>query len=209
MIEGNTEIRNAIQNILNAGGSVYYTETEIAAADNNGTLVPAKTLYIIKNVNGNDVKTPIDISGTVITAITNNSETVKNILGDNFNTTTVVNTGDTWVDGKTIYKAVVNSSVLAGSANLSNRVLATQGQPEVPGYIEIPGTLAAGASIISIKIIGSNGVSASATDLSVDGQKIYFRIGTGNMYTVLNASAPTAIKVMVEFAGDYTPPTTP
>lgn len=200
---------------MTIGGNVGYTTTQITVAQNTiganaGLAIPANSFYY---VDANGVKVLIPLNDIVHTGITNLTVTqvndVKNILGDNFNTTTVVNTGDTWVDGKTIYKAVVDSSVLAGSANLSNRVLATQTQPEVPGFIEIPGTLATGASIISIKIIGSNGVSASATDLSVDGQKIYFRIGTGNMYTVLNASAATSIKVMVEFAGNYTPPPTP
>jgi len=193
LIEGNTEIRNAIQNILNSGGSVYYTETEIAAADNNGTLVPAKTLYIIKKVNGNDVKTPIDISGTVITAITNNSVTVKNILGDKIVNNTSVFTGNTInINGTVyyIYKGEFDTSVTANTAvttgiTLDKKVI----------------------KILSMNLTYAGGISANVTNLvtgGTDNKTVAFNIGTGNMYQVLGTSNVNA-KVIVEFASDVSP----
>nr|WP_297306620.1 hypothetical protein [uncultured Flavobacterium sp.] len=202
-ITNNTDVRNAIQNILNAGGSVYYTETEIAAADNNGTLVPAKTLYIIKNVNGNDVKTPIDISGTVITAITNNSETVKNILGDTYSTTTVVNTGDTWVDGGAIYKGIYETTVLKGTANITGGTATAVGEIAITAPT---GTVL--GDVISVKILDkatNSLITTSVTDVTFGTTGLKFRIGTGKMYNVLSTTADLEVKVLIEFSATPQP----
>lgn len=218
-------VEQVIQNIANSNGTnVGYTTVAIPADATTGqTAIPANSLYYLGE---NDIKIEINIARQLIenttliegnnltteqiaqnVIIQNNINQIKNNLGDNFNTSTVVKTGDTWIDGKSIYKAVIDSEVLAGSANLSNSVAATQTTPEVPGFVTIPGTVE-NMTVVGIRIIGSNGVSASATDLSVNGNKVSFRIGTGNMYNVIYPSgvSSTSIKVMVEFAADYTAP---
>ena len=204
-IENNQELQDVIKNILNTEGSVYYNLTTIAAATDNGVFgdaeLSANTFYYI-DANDKKVKIvlPIDIA-QFITALTNattdQKQLIKNQLGDNFNTSTVVNTGDTWINNQNIYKAIVNSQVLAGTANI------TGASTTNPGSITIDG--ASNMTIIDIKVVATNGITSSVTDLSVSGNTISFRIGTGNMYKVLSASN-LDIKVIVEFAGVYTQP---
>lgn len=188
LIEGNTEIKNAISNVLNQGGNVYY-------GDVNGTNV----FYTI-DASGN--KVAIEISQVVVNAITNattiQKQEIKNQLGDTYSTTTVVNTGDTWIDGGKIYKGIYETNVLGGTANITGASTTTA------GFVTIVGDVS-DINVIGIRIIGENGVSASATDLSVDGKKIYFRIGTGSMYNVLSANDLT-VKVLVEFSANTTTP---
>lgn len=196
-ITNNKDVQNAITKILNDGGNVYYTETVINAADNHGTDVPAKSLFVIKTVGANQVKTPIDISGTVLQVITNNTQDVKNILGDNFNSAiTIVNTGDTWIDGNKIYRGVFDSAVVAKTANVSP--------------ITLTGTV---GSIIDIKILNKKTnqlINTTTTDVKVEKSVLEFKIGTGNMYVVLPEAADTTtnfeIKVIVEYSANITTP---
>jgi len=195
-ITNNKDVQNAITKILNDGGNVYYTETVINAADNHGTDVPAKSLFVIKTVGANQVKTPIDISGTVLQVITNNTQDVKNILGDNFNNTTIVNTGDTWIDGKKIYRGIFESAVTAKTANVSP--------------ITLTGTV---GNVIDIKILNLSTnqlINTTTTDVKVTGNVLEFKIGTGNMYVVLPEAADTTtnfeIKVIVEYSANITTP---
>ncbi len=196
-ITNNKDVQNAITKILNDGGNVYYTETVINAVDNHGTDVPAKSLFVIKTVGANQVKTPIDISGTVLQVITNNTQDVKNILGDNFNSAiTIVNTGDTWIDGNKIYRGIFESAVVAKTANVSP--------------ITLTGTV---GSIIDIKILNKKTnqlINTTTTDVKVEKSVLEFKIGTGNMYVVLPEAADTTtnfeIKVIVEYSANITTP---
>lgn len=192
LIEGNTEIKNAISNVLNAGGNVYY-------GDHDNSPTTPDVFYTI-DAGGN--KVAIQISQVVVNAITNattiQKQEIKNQLGDTYSTTNVVKTGDTWVDGKAIFKSVLETTVLAGTANI------TGANPTTAGFVTIVGDVS-DINVIGIRIIGENGVSASATDLSVDDKKIHFRIGTGSMYNVLSANDLT-VKVLVEFSANTTTP---
>lgn len=181
-ITNNTDVQNAITNILNAGGNVYY-------GDHDDDANTPDVLYTI-DTNGN--KTPIDISEVVTNAITNASTTqiqeIKNALGDNFNTTNIVNTGDTWIDGNPIYRGVFDATITGGTANL-----------DAP--FSIAPTSGTVGQIVSIKILDVNNaiITTATTDVSVAAGALNFKIGTGSMYQVLSAT-DLAIKVIVEYS---------
>lgn len=181
LIEGNTDIQNAITNILNNGGNVYYGDHDSSAATPN-------VFYTIVN----NVKTPIDISEVVVNAITNattvQKQEIKNQLGDTYNTTTITNTGDTWIDGGKIYAGIYTATVTGGTANVSPITITPA-----------PGTTI--GNIVSIKLLNNdnNIINTSTTDVALSGSNLSFRIGTGNMYNVLSPS-DLSIRVVVEFS---------
>lgn len=198
-ITNNEEVKNAIKNVLNQGGNVYFTKTAIVADAGTGQIaIPANTLYTIERnaADTADVKVPIDISGTVMNVITNNAGDIKNILGDNFNNTTIVNTGDTWIDGNKIYRGIFESAVTAKTANV------------LP--ITLVGTV---GNVIDIKILNKSTnqlINTTTTDVKVTAGVLSFKIGTGNMYVVLPEAADTTtnfdIKVIVEYSANITTP---
>lgn len=181
LIEGNTDIQNAITNILNNGGNVYYGDHDSSAATPN-------VFYTIVN----NVKTPIDISEVVVNAISNattvQKQEIKNQLGDTYNTTTVTNTGDTWIDGGKIYAGIYTATVTGGTANVSPITITP-----------VAGTTI--GNIVSIKLLSddNNIINTSTTDVALSGSNLSFRIGTGNMYNVLSPS-DLSIRVVVEFS---------
>lgn len=187
LIEGNTLIQNAITKILNDGGNVYY-------GDHDGDGDTPDVFYTI--VNG--VKTPIDITGQVLTVIENNKEEIKTVLGDNFENTTVVKTGDTWIDGGAIYKGIFGATVTKGSANVSAITLTAPSGTTV-------------GDVIGIKILNATTnqiINTATTDVVVTGGELTFKIGSGNMFVVLPeaTAADFNIKVMVEYSAPTTTP---
>src|SRR5690606_20518699 len=181
-ITNNTDVQNAITNILNAGGNVYYGDHDD----------DANTPDVLYTIDTHGDKTPIDISEVVTNAITNASTTqiqeIKNALGDNFNTTNIVNTGDTWIDGNPIYRGVFDATITGGTANL-----------DAP--FSIAPTSGTVGQIVSIKILDVNNaiITTATTDVSVAAGALNFKIGTGSMYQVLSAT-DLAIKVIVEYS---------
>lgn len=204
-IENNQELKDVIKNILNTDGNVYYNLATIAAGTNNGVLGNAELLantfyYIDSNNKKVKIVLPIDIE-QFITALTNattdQKQLIKNQLGDNISSSTVVNTGDTWVDGGKIFKGIYTTTVLAGTANITGGTIAS------PGSITItaPTGLTFG-DVISIKILDgtlNSLITESVTDVSYSDGSLKFRIGTGNMYNVLKAT-DLPVKVLVEFS---------
>jgi len=190
-VTNNQAIRNAITNILNAGGNVYFTRTVIAADASTGQLaIPADSFY---TVDASGVKVEIKLSDLVVTAIVNattvQKQEIKNQLGDTYSNTTITNTGDTWIDGGKIYAGVYTATVTGGTANVSTISLTPPA-----------GTTALG-KIVSIKLLNddNNIINTSTTDVALSGSNLSFRIGTGNMYNVLSSS-DLDIKVVVEFS---------
>jgi len=183
LINNNTVIRQAITDVLNLGGNVYF-------GDHDEDANTPDTFYTI-DVNGD--KQPIDISGQVISIITNNSNDIKNILGDEYSTTEVTNTGDTWIDGNNIYKGVFSAIVQQGTANVSEIDLSATNITTV-------------GDVISIKILDdatNTIINTATTDVVVTtAGMLSFKIGTGNMYQVLNATADVNVKVIVEFSAE-------
>src|SRR5690606_3112894 len=191
-ITNNTDVQNAISNVLNQGGNVYY-------GDVNGTNV----FYTI-DANGN--KVAIEISQVVVNAITNattiQKQEIKNQLGDTYSTTTVVNTGDTWIDGGKIYKGIYETNVLGGTANITGATAATAGSISITA----PSNTTLG-DVISIKILNkvtNSLITESVTDVKLENGDLYFRIGTGTMYNVLSAT-DLGVNVLVEFSAITTP----
>ena len=180
-ITNNEEIYNQVKNIINQGGNVYY-------GDVNGDNV----FYTIIG----DVKTPIDISQTIINSITNidDSQTniIKNKLGDTIDASsnTSVFTGDTYIEnGVTyyIYRGEFTTTVEGETALTSGVALDKDGH-----------------KILSIGLNYGAGSTASVTDVKAAGKTLKFNVGIGKNYTILDTSDVSA-KVMVEFASSEKP----
>lgn len=197
IIEGNSEIKNAISNILNAGGNVYF-------GNHDNSTATADVLYTETiAADGTVTKTPIDIASTLInnttltggagdTVIQQNINNLKNNLGDTINAggSTSVFTGDTYVDGATtyyIYKGEFTTTVTGTTANTSGVTLDKDA-----------------AQILSTTLRYGTGMTASITNLTLSGQALGFKIGVGNMYNVLSESDIIA-KVIIEFASTVKP----
>lgn len=185
-ITNNETIKNAITNITNAGGNVYF-------GDHDNDVATPNVFYTIE---ANGDKTPIDISSTVVNAIINASETqineIKNVLGDTYSETTIVNTGDTWIDGGKVHKGVYSATILQGTARLETA-------------INLNAPAGKTGNVIGITILDTNGniINVATTDVEVDKTgtgSLSFKIGTGNMYSVLDTASNKNIKVMVEFS---------
>lgn len=192
-VTNNQAIRNAITNILNAGGNVYFTRTAIAAGTPAGQLaIPADSFYTVDPATG--VREIVNIAQTIVNAITNattvQKQEIKNQLGNTYNTTTITNTGDTWVDGGKIYKSVYPAIVTGNTANVSAIT------------ITLPAGTTTLGKIVGIKLLNdatNNIINTSTTDVSLTGNNLSFKIGTGNMYNVLSSS-DLSVKVVVEFS---------
>ena len=188
-IINNEGVRNAITNVLNQGGNVYFTRTAIAADTPSGqAAIPAFSFYTVNATTG--VKELVDIAQTIVNAITNATDVqkqeIKNQLGDNFQNSAVVNTGDTWIDGGKIYRGIFDATVTGGSANVSAITLTG-------------GTI---GNVIGIKILNPSTnqiINTATTDVALATDSLTFRIGTGNMYNVLS-DVDLDIKVIVEYS---------
>lgn len=182
-IINNEDVQNAITNVLNQGGNVYFTRTVIAAGTPTGQEeIPAFSFYTVNESTG--LKELVDIAQTIVNAITNATDVqkqeIKNQLGNNINNTTVVKTGDIFNDSDVyIY---TNTTTIAANTAVTSGITIPSGT--------VPGT------IIGIKVINANGISSNVTDVVITGQKIDFNIGTGNMYNILGAGT---YDVIVEF----------
>lgn len=192
-VTNNQAIRNAITNILNAGGNVYFTRTAIAAGTPAGQLaIPADSFYTVDPATG--VREIVNIAQTIVNAITNattvQKQEIKNQLGNTYNTTTVTNTGDTWIDGRKIYTSVYPATVTGNTANVSAIT------------ITLPAGTTTLGKIVGIKLLNdatNNIINTSTTDVALTGNNLSFKIGTGNMYNVLS-STDLSVKVVVEFS---------
>lgn len=192
-VTNNQAIRNAITNILNAGGNVYFTRTAIAAGTPAGQLaIPADSFYTVDSATG--VREIVNIAQTIVNAITNattvQKQEIKNQLGNTYNTTTVTNTGDTWIDGGKIYTSVYPATVTGNTANVSAIT------------ITLPAGTTTLGKIVGIKLLNdatNNIINTSTTDVALTGNNLSFKIGTGNMYNVLS-STDLSVKVVVEFS---------
>src|SRR5690554_52310 len=189
-IENNTDVQNAIEdivnNLLNQGGNVYFTRTNIAAGTPAGQLaIPAFSFYTINPTTG--VKEIVDITDIVVNAITNANQTqitaIKNTLGDKITNDTSIITGDTY-NNKVVRKGIFSTTIAADTATTSGITLDTEA-----------------SEIISITVKYGSGLIANVTDLEIDatGNDVSFNIGTGNMYQVLGSTDIDA-EVIIEFA---------
>lgn len=182
-IEGNTDLQNTIINLFEGGASVYYGTA-------NGAFTTPVLYYLL-----GDVPTRID-TAVVLDGIKAASDSqireIKDELGNNYSS--VVYTGDTWVDGKKIYKGIYTATVTGGTALLA-----------APINLDPSNDFTAMGNVISIRLLTTenNIINAATTDVNLNNaaKTLDFRIGTGGMYVVLDP-ANMPVKVLVEFSAD-------
>ncbi|MDR0228542.1 MAG: hypothetical protein LBI72_05700 [Flavobacteriaceae bacterium] len=193
-INNNEDVKNALTNILNQGGNVYFGKIKDTDKD--------EVFYtMVVNADGTTTKTPIVLPASFILDIINKyKDVVKNALGDHINnTTTIVNTGNTY-NGKMVFLAKGTTTV-----------------GKVEGAEQYPSPLTTGTTIDLSKIAGlttiedvltisilkaGKVVASSVTDLVITGNKLVFAIGTGSFYTSLPYGE---YEVVVEFTGNLAP----
>jgi hypothetical protein len=185
-IINNNTVREEITEIINAGGNVYF-------GDHDGDANTPDTFYTI-DASGN--KTAIDISSTVVNAITNATTNqineIKNELGDviNNNSNTSVFTGDTYVEnGVTyyIYKGSFETTITGNTARTTGVTLDKDAQ-----------------KIISINLNYGVGMTASVTDIAVSNTALTMKTGVGKMYSVISTTDLDATAI-IEFASPVKP----
>jgi len=189
-ITNNQFVREAIFNILNAGGNVYYGDH-----DNNAS-TPNVLYHVVGGVN-TPIVLPVDIE-QLITTITNATEVQKNNikfqLGDKINNNTSVFTGNTiTIDNIVyyIYKGVFDTTVTANTAQTTGVTL------DRAANIILSATL-------KYQVGTNTGLTASLTDIAGSDTSWAMNVGVGTMYNVLSSSNVDA-QVILEFATTTVP----
>ncbi|MEK6512682.1 hypothetical protein AABL83_13035, partial [Myroides odoratimimus] len=193
-INNNEEVKNALTNILNQGGNVYF-----------GDVKGKEVFYTMKIVNGKEEKTPIELPASFILDIINKyKDVVKNALGDHIdNTTTIVNTGNTY-NGKMVFLAKGKTTVGKEEDGVKHPSPLTTGVTLDLTQIK---DLTSIQDVLTVSILkGGKVVASTVADLVAAGNKLEFAIGTGAFYTALPYGE---YEVVVEFTGNITVPTTP
>ncbi|SDH58474.1 hypothetical protein [Myroides phaeus] len=194
-IENNEKIKNAITNVLNAGGNVYYGDHD---GDEKDTAVTDKTPHVFYHVVYNDKTNKyenkeIDLPLSMLTKVINkHKDVVKKALGDNItNAGDIVFTGNVY-NGRYVYLA-------KGTTKAGREVAGTWVNSARTTGVELKNATAI-HGVLSIKLMkGDIVVANSATDIVVSGTTIAFNIGTAGHYIVV----PTGdYDVVVEYAGN-------
>ncbi|MDM1326541.1 hypothetical protein [Myroides odoratimimus] len=186
-IDNNEEVKNALINVLNSGGNVYFGKIK----DTDTDLV----FYTMKIVNGKEEKTPIELPASFLLEIIKNyKDIIKQALGDNItNEGDIVFTGNIY-NGRQVLLAKGSTKANGESARTTGVTLAN-----ATGDNAING-------VLSIKVLKAGVVvTESIKDVVVNDTKIDFNIGVGNIYTALPADT---YEVVVEYLGKEVKPTT-
>ncbi|MGG5570668.1 hypothetical protein [Myroides odoratimimus] len=188
-ISNNEEVKNAITNVLNQGGNVYFGDHDNDASTDN-------VFYtMVVNPDGSVSKNEIEIPASVIKKVIENSiNEFKTLLGDNItNEGDIVFTGNIY-NGRQVLLAKGSTTTNGESAKTTGVELAN-----ATGDNAING-------VLSIKVLKAGVVVTESTkDVKVDGTKIDFNIGVGNIYTALPKDT---YEVVVEYLGKEVKPTT-
>lgn len=190
-IENNEKIKNAITNVLNAGGNVYYGDHD---GDDKNSAVTDKSPHVFYQVVYNDTtkeyeNKEIDLPLSMLTKVINNyKDVVKKALGDNItNVGDIVLTGNVY-NGRYVYLAKGTTTVGENTARTKGVEL-----KNATGDKTIHG-------VLSIKLMRDDKVVATtATDIVVKDTKIDFNIGTAGQYIVVPEGD---YDVVVEYTGD-------
>ncbi|MFD0701190.1 hypothetical protein [Myroides pelagicus] len=188
-INNNEEVKNALTNVLNQGGNVYFGDHDNDANTDN-------VFYtMVVNADGTTTKTPIELPASFLLEIINNyTDVIKQALGDHItNEGDIIFTGDIY-NGRKVLLVKGSTTANGTSARTTGVTLAN-----ATGDNAING-------VLSIKVL-QNGVliTESTKDVVVTGTKIDFNIGVGNIYTALPAGD---YEVVVEYLGKEVDPTT-
>ncbi|MEC4053105.1 hypothetical protein VSP10_09890 [Myroides odoratimimus] len=181
-INNNEEVKNALTNVLNLGGNVYFGDH-----DNDATTDDVFYTMVV-NADGSVSKDEIKIPASVIKKVIENSiNEFKTLLGDNItNEGDIVFTGNIY-NGRQVLLAKGSTKTDGSSARTGGVTLAN-----ATGDNAING-------VLSIKVLKAGVVVTESTkDVVVAGTKIDFNIGVGNIYTALPADT---YEVVVEYLG--------
>ena len=198
----NTLLQKAILKVLDEVGNVYFTGTEIPA-EGSQTLISANSFYKVDPSTGIKTKitVPIDIEqfiSALTSATPEQKQLIRNLLGTNFSS--IVNTGNVWSDGKSIYKGIYSANIQRRSANVGS---GTSDADFTEIALTSTGITSIG-KVIKISVLDNTGnlITSSVTDIITTTTGVKFRIGTGNMYNILfpTATAATPVKLLVEFS---------
>ncbi|SER33957.1 hypothetical protein [Myroides profundi] len=181
-INNNEEVKNALTNVLNQGGNVYFGDHDNDAATDD-------VFYtMVVNADGSVSKDEIKIPASVIKKVIENSiNEFKTLLGDNItNEGDIVFTGNIY-NGRQVLLAKGSTKANGESARTEGVTLAN-----ATGDNAING-------VLSIKVLKAGVVVTESTkDVVVNDTKIDFNIGVGNIYTALPADT---YEVVVEYLG--------
>ncbi|MGL5273960.1 hypothetical protein [Myroides sp.] len=196
-INNNEDVKNALTNVLNQGGNVYF-----------GDVKGKEVFYtMVVNADGTTTKTPIELPASFILDIINKyKDVVKNALGDHINNSTIiVNTGNTY-NGKMVFLA-------KGTTTVGKEVVIDGKTEKHPSPLTTGTTIdlskIAGLTtiedVLTISILkGGKVVASSVANLEITGNKLAFAIGTGSFYTSLPYGE---YEVVLEFTGNLAPMT--
>lgn len=195
-INNNEDVKNALTNVLNQGGNVYFGKIKDTDKE--------EVFYtMVVNADGTTTKTPIVLPASFILDIINKyKDVVKNALGDHINnTTTIVNTGNTY-NGKMVFLAKGTTTVGKEESGKKYPSPLTTGTTidlsKIAGLTTIE-------DVLTISILkGGKVVASSVSDLVITGNKLAFAIGTGSFYTSLPYGE---YEVVLEFTGNLAPMT--
>ncbi|MGG5598771.1 hypothetical protein ACPDHJ_03080 [Myroides sp. C8-3] len=187
-INNNEEIKNAITNVLNQGGNVYFGDHD--GDDNKGNAATPHVFYqVITNPDGTKTNKEIELPASfLVNLIKKYKDIIKQELGDHItNEGDTVYTGDTY-NGYKVYLGKGATTIVAYSAEATPVTLTLENGVEI-------------RQVLSIKLLTAAGhiVTSNTTDVVINGTEINFNIGVGNQYMMLT---PGTYEVVVEFTSN-------
>ncbi|EKB07347.1 hypothetical protein HMPREF9716_01797, partial [Myroides odoratus CIP 103059] len=184
-INNNEEIKNAITNVLNQGGNVYFGDHD------NDDNTPAVFYQVITKLDGTKENKEIELPASFLVNLINKyKDIVKQALGD-----TIINEGDTVFTGN-VYNGY---KVYLGKGATTIQVYSAVATPV--SFASLAGDKQI-RQVLGIKLLNATGhiVTESTTDVIVEtGTTVKFNIGVGNQYMMLPAGA---YEVVVEYASN-------
>ena len=184
-INNNEEIKNAITNVLNLGGNVYFGDHD------NDDNTPAVFYQVITKLDGTKENKEIELPASFLVNLINKyKDIVKQALGD-----TIINEGDTVFTGN-VYNGY---KVYLGKGATTIQVYSAVATPV--SFASLAGDKQI-RQVLGIKLLNATGhiVTESTTDVTVEtGTTVKFNIGVGNQYMMLPAGA---YEVVVEYTSN-------
>ncbi|MBB1149044.1 hypothetical protein H4K35_02690 [Myroides sp. NP-2] len=189
-INNNEEIKNAITNVLNLGGNVYFGDHD--GDDNKGNAATPHVFYqVITHLDGTKENKEIELPASFLVNLINKyKDIIKQTLGDH-----ITNVGDTVYTGNVYngYKVYLGKGATT---------IAAYSAVATPVAFTIVEDLKKINQVLAIKLLDAAGhvVTANTTDVEVvDGVQIKFNIGVGNQYIMLPAGD---YEVVVEYTSN-------
>ncbi len=189
-INNNEEIKNAITNVLNLGGNVYFGDHD-GDDDKGNDATPHVFYQVITHLDGTKENKEIELPASFLVNLINKyKDIIKQTLGDH-----ITNVGDTVYTGNVYngYKVYLGKGATT---------IAAYSAVATPVAFTIVEDLKKINQVLAIKLLDATGhvVTANTTDVEVvDGVQIKFNIGVGNQYIMLPAGD---YEVVVEYTSN-------